>query len=93
MNEFIENENENEDINENVIGKFNFNFVIDFPEKECVDEILQPLCNKMVKKLWELPEIQERFQCFDSFDKSFNMDLVGYGEYFEIEEYFDEEKI
>lgn len=76
-----------------VIERIKFNFEIEFPENECEDTYLQELCNKMVKKLWELPEIQEKFNGdFDSFDESFNMDLVGYGEeYVLAEEYLDDE--
>lgn len=78
----------------NVIERINFNFEIGFPENECENEYLQELCNKMVKKLWELPEIQERFNGdFDSFDESFDANLAGYEEeYVLAEEYLDNEE-
>lgn len=79
-------------VESNALGRFNFNFLMDIPESKCEDNNLQKLCDKIVKKLWELEEIRENYDDFEFFDRAFNMDLVGYGEEYELEEeYLDED--
>lgn len=86
---------EEDEERENYFAEVKFFFNLIFKGEQCEDDYLQEFCRKIMKKIYELPEIQEKYPNFDDFDELFQMSVVDCGEVLEIdgEDYYYSEDL